>query len=594
MTGLLDTVLAALTLAGFAASAQAEEPRLRLEVLRNGVFAKQPARLLDAQGAVPLPWWRTTRGEAQLDADGRLLLQPGERAEQPMALDPQLAATLTLRGHVRGRGWLVVRDGAEGEVRCEVEGDFVLHGAELSARLGRPLVPRLLVRLESREGTTSWGPMQATAEFPCPTASALRSEVERELVRILREWEAHALDVHGPKRTHFVSRVFDIDTATEVQRLPACAPYIPLWSTLREVALRANDVALRELYDAWWRDYVELGFAPETGLPTVWDPLRDEPLLDQPVEIGLPLGFLVDVASKGPPEHRQVALTQAVRIADTVLEHGLLPDGSMAASYVPRNGRPNLDTALLRRLDVPAQLARLSALTGNQRYLRAAHEALATLEYTHHWAGSWQSIDPAFDDEYGHYGARAALVARDVPKDALFKRFALEGWAHFEPLWAGAVSLGGNLAADQVRCWQLLADLALVEPAVLPRAQPLLLDAAYAHMQGEQYGNGAWGDVTIYHYDPRTALQVGDLPGTPSNLLQGLATLAAPHLQLPADEVRARYTSVLRSTQAQYRRAYGYLVDRAPRAGANTAAGSLRVLLGLERMYVALSAPAPR
>jgi hypothetical protein len=70
-----------------------------------------------------------------------------------------------------------VRDGAEGEVRCEVEGDFVLHGAELSARLGRPLVPRLLVRLESREGTTSWGPMQATAEFPCPTASALRSEV---------------------------------------------------------------------------------------------------------------------------------------------------------------------------------------------------------------------------------------------------------------------------------------------------------------------------------------------------------------------------------------------------------------------------------
>lgn len=99
MTGLLDTVLAALTLAGFAASAQAEEPRLRLEVLRNGVFAKQPARYVDAQGVAPLPWWRTTRGEAQVDAEGRLSLQPREQAEQPIALDPQLAGKIG-RAHV--------------------------------------------------------------------------------------------------------------------------------------------------------------------------------------------------------------------------------------------------------------------------------------------------------------------------------------------------------------------------------------------------------------------------------------------------------------------------------------------------------------
>jgi hypothetical protein len=340
----------------------------------------------------------------------------------------------------------------------------------------------------------------------------------------------------------------------------------------------------------------------------MWDPERDEQLLDRPVEIALPLAHLVDVAKDGEPARRRSALERAARIAEVVLERGLLPDGGIAASYRPRDGEPNLDTALLRRLDVPAQLARLAPLVERaaaegapvsnkidaRRLLRAAHEALAALEYSHHWAGGWQAIDPGFDDEFGHYGARAAVVARDLPDERLFRRFALEGLERYLEPWRGATALGGNLAADQVRCWQLASDLALAEPSILPRLAPALVDAAHAHMQGEQYGNGAFGDVTIYAFDPRTALQVGDLPGTPSNLLQGLATLAAPHLGLPQDEVRARYATVLRTSVARYRRAHGFLVDRAPKAGPNPASGSLRLMLGLERMLVALSASTAR
>lgn len=596
MPGPGTTTLACLLLALVPSAVAAQEPVLRLDVLRNGEFLRHPVPLRDAAGVEPLPWWRTPRG-AEHAQDSALVLRAGERAEQPLALDPLLAASVRIAGSVRGAARLTVIDGQEGEVVVELQGEFAIDGAELERRLGRKLVPRLVLRLECSAGEARFARLRADADFPCPTAQALAAEVRGELAGIVREWEERALDDAGPRRTRFVSRVFDVETGAPLQTLPACAPYIPFWASVDALAADGSDRLAVALSDAWFADFVELGFAPATGLPAMWDPLRDEPLLDRPVEIALPLGRLVDIAKDGAPARRGPALERAVRIAETVLATGLLPDGTIAASYVPRDGRPNLDTALLRRLDVAAQLARLAPLVDaaglsskldSRRLLRAAHEALGALEYLHHWSGSWQAVDPGFDDEYGHYGARAALVARDVPGEALFRRFALEGLERYLEPWHGAAALGGNLAADQVRCWQTASDLVQAEPALAERLRPVLLDAMHAHMQGEQYGNGAWGDVTIYRFDPRTALQVGDLPGTPSNLLQGLATMAAPHLRLPQDEVRARYASVLRSTRAQYRRAHGYLVDRAPRAGANTAAGSLRVMLGLERMLVAL------
>ena len=597
MRGPGRTTLACLLCAAVSSTVAAQEALLRLDVLRNGGFERHAPALVDAQGVEPLPWWRTPRGAGHA-GEGVLVLRAGERAEQPLALDPVLASSVRIAGRVDGAARVVVVDGAEGEVAQDVQGAFEFDGAELERRLGRKLVPRLLLRLECADGEARFSGLRADAQFPCPSAPALAAEVGDELALIVREWEERALDDAGPRRTRFVARVFDVESGAELSRLPACAPYIPFWASVAALAREGRDERAAALHAAWFADFLELGFAPGTGLPAMWDPLRDEPLLDRPVEIALPLGHLVDVARGGPEAQRAPALAQAVRIAETVLATGLLPDGTIAASYVPRDGRPNLDTALLRRLDVAAQLARLAPLVDgsglssrldSRRLLRAAHEALGALEYLHHWSGTWQAVDPGFDDEYGHYGARAALVARDVAGETLFRRFALEGLERYLEPWRGAAALGGNLAADQVRCWQVAADLAAAEPSLVPRLRPVLLDALHAHMQGEQYGNGAWGDVTIYRFDPRTALQVGDLPGTPSNLLQGIATLAAPHLGLPQDEIRARYASVLRSTRAQYRRPHGYLVDRAPRAGANTAAGSLRVLLGLERMLVALS-----
>jgi hypothetical protein len=275
-----------------------------------------------------------------------------------------------------------------------------------------------------------------------------------------------------------------------------------------------------------------------------------------------------------------------VRIGEVVLARGLLPDGRIAASYVPRTGAVNPDVSRLRDLDVPAQLARLAELTGDARFARPLAEALATLEFAHHWGGTWDAIDPAFDDDYGHYGARSATIALALPEDRLFRRFALEGMRHFTPLWRDATRFGGNLAADQVRAWRIASDLAHLDAPLRAGLAPVIAAAVFAHVQGEQYGNGAWGDVTVFGFAPKTALQVGDMPGTPQNLLNGLAAVyASNHLGQRTDTTRALFTAVLRSTIAEYGRPHGFLLSRQPQArGGSHAAGSLRVLLGLTTM----------
>jgi hypothetical protein len=272
-----------------------------------------------------------------------------------------------------------------------------------------------------------------------------------------------------------------------------------------------------------------------------------------------------------------------------VLKQGLLPDGNVAASYFPKDGRLNLDVNRLRRLDVPCQLARLAALTGEQRYLGPAREALAALEFTHHWSGTWDGIDPAFDDDYGHYGARAATIGLTLPEEVLFQRFASEGMAHFLPLWRDAMRFGGNLAADQVRCWRIAADLARIEPKLAPSLSASVADAVHAQVQGEQYGNGAWGDLTVFGFDPKGGDHVGDFQGTPTNLLNGLGAVYGSKLGLRTDVVRGLYTAVLRSSVKEYGRPYGFLLRRTEQRDGNTAQGSLRILLGLTTMLEALT-----
>ncbi|MBK7645575.1 MAG: hypothetical protein IPJ19_21505 [Planctomycetes bacterium] len=179
-------------------------------------------------------------------------------------------------------------------------------------------------------------------------------------------------------------------------------------------------------------------------------------------------------------------------------------------------------------------------------------------------------------------------IAGAAAGDQLFRRFALDGFAHFAPLWRDALRFGGNVAADQVRCWTLLADLSRLDEQAGKSIRPLLSAAVRSHVKGEQYEDGSWGDVTIYGFDPNSNLQVGDYPGAPQNLLHGLAALYGKDLGLRTDEQRAFYTAVLRSSMHTYLEKYGFLSTRRPLNGANPAAGTLRMMLGLSKMLEAL------
>jgi hypothetical protein len=106
----------------------------------------------------------------------------------------------------------------------------------------------------------------------------------------------------------------------------------------------------------------------------------------------------------------------------------------------------------------------------------------------------------------------------------------LDGWRHYEPIWVDALTLGGNVAADQVRCWNLLGDVVKLAPGEKDSIARMLHRASRSHFKGEQYDNGAWGDVTVFRFGPRTGLEVGDYPGAPQNLLNGLATIYTDEL----------------------------------------------------------------
>ena len=117
--------------------------------------------------------------------------------------------------------------------------------------------------------------------------------------------------------------------------------------------------------------------------------------------------------------------------------------------------------------------------------------------------------------------------------------------------------------------------------------------AARNHYRGQQYADGTWGDVTIYHFDPKAHLEVGDLPGIPRNLLEGLAFVHDRDLGLDTPEVRALFTSVFRSSRDHYKREFGYLSERDDSAGVNPAGGGVRLAPGLVEMLHQLS-EAPR
>ena len=604
-------VTAALALAAAAGRAGAQEPEevRAFDLVDNGDFSEPPARSAEARATGRVPWWNTweagdaangPRGAAGLEVrDGAPCLRtaPGESARQPIAAYAPLAGGITIRGQVAGPGTVVLEDGRGRRASFEVGGEgeafepFTIQPEELAAAFdGRPR-PRLVLALEPRGGGVArWRDLSVLVPLPLPSRAALRAEIVAELDWIFRTWEERGGDRAG-RATSFVASLWDVVTGAPTTPLPgghttlsdlvlaaaAAAPEVPGWVERRDRALR---------------DLLTLAFHPETGLPRRWDCARDVPDDQSFVEVGAHLEFLLDVAEHGPEAFRAEALAVAERAGRTILARALLPDGEVCAKLRPADGAPNMGYHELRRLDVPAQLARLFAATGDAAFRRAALEGLAALEYTHAWPGTWREIDPGFDDNFGHYGARAVVMWSTAPADphaAPFRRLALSGWEYYAPRWDDALRFGGQIAADQVRCWAIAARIAELDPERAARIAPLLRAAVRLHAKGGQYGDGTWRDVSVFGFEPKGQLQIGDTLGVPQNLLHGLALLHDERLAaLPGGpdllELRALFTAVLRTTRAAYRAPYGYLPARVAHPGVNESSASVGLAVGLVKM----------
>jgi hypothetical protein len=552
-----------------------------------------------APGPRPLAWWRTLRGQPQLEVgpDGPVLvLAPPALIEQPVAAPAD--APFEFSGRLVGRSVLVLTDGAGGRASAslESEGDKPLEvrldRAWFEEQLGRPPVPRYTLSLTGFDEAhpARWSELSLRAQLPAPDEAQLADLLDARVTQLFERWLERSLDDVGPRATAFIAHLFDTDTGERVGAPLRRTGYHPLYAAM----LQVHGVRPRPAWEAalgrYLEDFLTLGLHPRTGLPRTYDPLLDTPLDDEPLEIGIHLRFLLDVAEIGPESFRERALAAASRIGEHVLSAGALPTGEVAPKYRPSDGRPFLDTVPLRRLDVPAQLARLGARIGDERYLRVAREAVRTLEYAHHWSGTWDRIDPGFDDDYGHYGERAVTMWEAWPEEPAFRELALSGWRTFAPLWRNAVRHGGNVAADQVRCWHIAARIAVLEPELEPEVRALVDAAARLHFKGGQGGDGVWVDVTIFGFDPQR-LPVGDTAGVPHNLLEGLAVIHQESLGLATPETRARYMAVLEATDRAFGGAYGHIDGARRREGANAenpAIGSLRLLPALVEMLVHL------
>lgn len=573
------------------AAARAQDvPRIALNAIDNGDFREAVAGD-EHDGRVP--WWTAMNAPAGLlrVVEGPtvwLHTAKGEVAKQPFAAYAPFAEELVVRGRVRGAGLLVIVDGTGDQARFPVaDGDFRVTGRELADALGHAPTPRFVLALTAAAAGdgASWTDVAAEVSLPCPSEAELRAEIVAHLDDIYATWFGRGMEPAATD-TGFVHHVFDVVTGARLYSVPG--GLFPLFSSLLDALAQHEDPRWRTRFEAFLEAYLARCVHPDTGLPCRWLLAEARVDADTWIEPHADLRFLLDVAERGPERFRARARAAAVRMSEAILAVGVLPDGNVAARYRARDRAVSLDALPLRRLDTPAQLARVGALTGDARFTDAARNALAEFEYTHHWPGTWEHIDPGFDDEFGTYAGRAVVMLAAHPGDAAFDALVRSGHEYYAPRWRDALRFGGTVAADQVRCWKLLLDYAALEPDVLEDLVQLLPAALRVHVKGEQYANGAWGDVTIAGFDPKTGIQVGDLPGTPSNLLQGLALCYDRRLALDRDEVRALYATVLRTTDERYRRPYGYLLYEREHAERNDAGGGLRLLAGLTEMLARL------
>ncbi len=524
----------------------------------------------------------------------------------PLAVPKELASSLRIS--VKGRGRAIgfeLRDSQGQRLTLEPTADGaggftledVLDGARIERALGRAPVGRLELRVVSG-ADGEWPTLRAEVELPAVGEEELRATIVEHLDAIFATWLEHGLDREGPRNTSLACYVFDVVSGERAATMHA--GLLPLWGSMFHAAHWTPDARWNAPIERFLADFFELNLDPRTGLPREWDCVLDEPRGDAPVEVASWLRMLLDLSEFGPPAWRERALGAARKMGDSILASGVMPDGSMAATYLSASGAAAGAAVELRSLNVPAQLARLGALTGREDYFTPARRAIAEFEFTLHWGGSAERIDPDFDDNMGTLGAALTTVVEAYPEDPLARRILRDAWNHFLPLWMAALREGGSIAADQVRCWEMAARFARVAGPGDPHPERLIELAARTHLIGELFETGSWGDLTHLGWRPQSGLSVGDLSGMPANLLWGLGLLCDPDLirgESSADRAqrtalaRSWFALVLRSIDEAYRRPYGYLLTSKQVSGVNRCGGELRLCQGL---ITALRAISPR
>lgn len=561
---------------------QEDPDTVPVALVHNGDFTES------APATTPIPWWRATRGMAQLQTvDGvfTVVTDAGQIAEQPIGVFEGAVAALRISFRLRGRGVLKVTDGT-GQVAelpfgsVDEWASFEVTPQALSEAFGRVPRPRLVLTLTSTE-TAYWADVNVTTELPAPTTAQLRAICIEELHWIVALWLDRAVAEDGPA---FPRSLFDVVTGERLDYVLDGGHNA--WSDVL-VRAAAQDPRWRAQADRLIEDWLTLATNPTTGLPCAWN-VETNQRIDRAVEVHSALTFLLDLGDGRhgvSPDLRRRANEIATRAFGSIAREGPRPDGEIAGAYHSGTGRANPDVSDLRRLHVPALLARFAAKHGQAEGLRLAREAVAAFLYTHLWVGEWHEIDPGFDDRFGNYGACGVELWRAAPDDEFLAHITRSGVEHFLPRWHDALRFGGNIAADQIRCWKLMIEACELDPSLRAELAPVLRDAVHAHLAGQQYSNGAWGDVTFKHGDPRTELEVGDLIGTPQNLLEGLALLHDPRLEeaggLPLVEVRAHFLALLEATRSHYKRDFGYLSSRQENPGIDMPRASLGVAVAL-------------
>ena len=625
-------------------------------------------------GLVQAPLPRATDGVLEVPPGAPLLARPFAAHRdhmQAVTVSGRFSgpARLVVRG---GDGRLFVHDlgavvmaapaGADGAAPAQADGPFAsdeirANGARLAVAPGDDgwhsftwstptadlLVPRFEVAVgiapsaaeESAEAAVArFGPVEVRVPMPTPSVAELDTRVAALVARTLDQLATKGRDQSGPRSTHFWVGLHDVDTGALLAgggRGPGAnrMGYNPVLGTLLGAVeaglgdrVGPSGTSLAEHLDASARDFLELCVHPETSLPRRFDPTTDKPVDGEPVEAAAYLDFLIDLADSSSVVADD-ALSAALAMGHALVDYGTLPNGEVAAVVRAADGWTSTSVVHLRRLDVPAQLVRLAALCRERgvepefqgALLAAAREAVFEVEYANYWPGSWDRIDPGFDDSYGHIGARSSVMAEAWPEDLTLGRLAESGRRTYLPLWRDALAFGGSVAADQVRCWKIFEHMDALSPAAWsdapffasevigtlveqPGHKPRPEDAARAeeyfsrtlrlalanHFVGEATDTAAWLDVTVVGFAPATNLPVGDIIGLPQNLVFGFATLREHERRRGAGvsaTQRAMLWTLLDMIEADWGAEFGFA------DGSRTSGGGIRLAPGLVRWLAA-------